>query len=44
MNPLVVHSGWDLLYLTCFGVGLVLSLLAFAGGFLHGTSAGMGTC
>ena len=30
-------NGWDwnAIYLTCFGVGLVLSLLAFAGGFLH---------
>jgi hypothetical protein len=27
--------GWNELYLICFGVGLVLSLLAFAGGFLH---------
>ncbi len=26
---------WNAIYLTCFGVGLVLSLLAFAGGFLH---------
>ncbi len=26
---------WDAIYLTCFGVGLVLSVLAFAGGFLH---------
>ena len=26
---------WNAMYLTCFGVGLVLSLLAFAGGFMH---------
>ena len=26
---------WDAVYLTCFGVGLALSALAFAGGFLH---------
>lgn len=29
------HLGWNELYLICFGIGLVLSLLAFAGGFLH---------
>ena len=26
---------WNAMYLTCFGVGLVLSVLAFAGGFMH---------
>ncbi len=26
---------WNAIYLTCFGVGLVLSVLSFAGGFLH---------
>jgi hypothetical protein len=26
---------WNAIYLTCFGVGLVLSLLAFFGGFMH---------
>jgi hypothetical protein len=26
---------WNAIYLTCFGVGLVLSLIAFFGGFLH---------
>ena len=26
---------WNAIYLTCFGVGLALSLLAFFGGFLH---------
>lgn len=26
---------WNQIYLVCFGVGLVLSILAFAGGFLH---------
>lgn len=29
------HLDWNAIYLTCFGVGLALSLLAFAGGFLH---------
>ncbi len=29
------HFDWTAVYLTCFGVGLVLSTLAFAGGFLH---------
>lgn len=31
----LAHLDWDAIYLTCFGVGLALSLLAFAGGFLH---------
>ncbi len=31
----IAHLDWNAIYLTCFGVGLVLSLLAFAGGFLH---------
>ena len=35
MNPSLGHLDWDAIYLTCFGVGLVLSLLAFAGGFVH---------
>ncbi len=35
MNATFAHLDWDAIYLTCFGVGLVLSLLAFAGGFLH---------
>ncbi len=26
---------WNAIYLTCFGVGLVLSVVAFASGFLH---------
>ena len=26
---------WSAMYLTCFAVGLVLSLVSFAGGFLH---------
>ena len=26
---------WNAIYLTCFSVGLVLSVLAFSGGFLH---------
>ena len=29
------HLDWDAVYLTSFGVGLSLSALAFAGGFLH---------
>ena len=35
MNSTLFHLNWDAVYLTCFGVGLVLSLLTFAGGFLH---------
>ncbi len=35
MNSAFNHLDWDAIYLTCFGVGLVLSLLSFAGGFLH---------
>ncbi len=31
----IAHFDWNVIYLTCFGVGLALSLLAFAGGFLH---------
>lgn len=31
----LAHLDWDAIYLTCFGLGLALSLLAFAGGFLH---------
>lgn len=30
-----LHPTADVLYLTCFGVGLILSLLAFVGGFMH---------
>lgn len=26
---------WDVIYLTCFGVGLVLSLVSFFGGMMH---------
>lgn len=29
------HLAWDTVYLVCFSVGLSLSLLAFATGFLH---------
>lgn len=38
MNTAVAHFDWGAVYLTCFGVGLVLGLLSFAGGFvnLHG--------
>ena len=35
MKAAFVHLDWDAIYLTCFGVGLGLSLVAFAGGFLH---------
>ncbi len=35
MNTAIAHLDWTAMYLTCFGVGLVLSLFAFAGGFLH---------
>ncbi len=35
MNATLAHLDWDAIYLTCFGVGLLLSLIAFAGGFLH---------
>jgi hypothetical protein len=31
----LLHPTADALYLICFGVGLTLSVLAFAGGFLH---------
>lgn len=31
----LAHLDWMAVYLTCFGVGLVLSILSFAGGFLH---------
>ncbi len=35
MNTAIAHLDWTAIYLTCFGVGLALSLFAFAGGFLH---------
>ena len=35
MTTAMAHLDWDAIYLTCFGVGLALSVLAFAGGFLH---------
>ena len=35
MNAAFAHLDWDAIYLTCFGVGLLLSILSFAGGFLH---------
>lgn len=35
MTVSATHIDWNTIYLTCFGVGLVFSLLAFAGGFLH---------
>lgn len=35
MNSILSHLDWDAIYLTCFGVGLVLSLLSFAGGFTN---------
>ena len=35
MNATFGHLDWDAIYLTCFGVGLALSSIAFVGGFLH---------
>lgn len=35
MTAVANHLDWDAIYLTCFGVGLALSILAFVGGFLH---------
>lgn len=35
MMGTLAHLDWNATYLTCFGLGAVLSLLAFAGGFLH---------
>ncbi len=35
MTHAIAHFDWTAVYLTCFSVGLVLSVLAFAGGFLH---------
>ncbi len=35
MSSALAHVDWDAIYLTCFGVGLVLSIVAFVGGFLH---------
>jgi hypothetical protein len=31
----MITFDWEAIYLTCFGIGLVLSLLAFFGGFGH---------
>jgi membrane protein implicated in regulation of membrane protease activity len=31
----MMHFNWDAIYLTCFGVGLVMSFLSFLGGFGH---------
>ena len=31
----MITFDWEAIYLTCFGVGLVLSLLAFFSGFGH---------
>ncbi len=31
----MITFDWETIYLTCFGVGLVLSLLAFFSGFGH---------
>ena len=31
----MITFDWDAIYLTCFGVGLILSVLAFLGGFGH---------
>ena len=35
MNTATMHLDWAAMYLICFGVGLGLSLFAFAGNFLH---------
>lgn len=35
MTSMLTHMDWAAVYLTCFGIGLALSVLAFAGGFLH---------
>ena len=35
MTAAFAHFNWDALYLTCFGTGLALSVLAFLGGSLH---------
>ena len=35
MTTAFAHLDWDAIYLTCFGVGLALSLIAFLGGALH---------
>ena len=35
MSAVLAHFDWNAVYLTCFGIGLSLSVLAFAGGFLH---------
>ena len=32
---ILAHFDWSAIYLTCFGIGLVLSVLAFSGSFLH---------
>jgi hypothetical protein len=35
MNGAIGSLDWNAIYLTCFGVGLVLSLFAFFGGFMY---------
>lgn len=35
MMSAVAHLDWNLVYLTCFAVGLCLGVLSFAGGFSH---------
>ncbi len=35
MNPYLGHFDWDILYLTCFGVGFVLSVIGVISGFIH---------
>ena len=35
MNPYLGHFDWDILYMTCFGVGFVLSVVGFISGFIH---------
>lgn len=35
MTSTIAHLDWDAIYLTCFGVGLALSVITFVGGSLH---------
>ena len=35
MNPYLGHFDWDILYMTCFGVGFVLSVIGLISGYIH---------
>lgn len=35
MNPYLGHFDWDILYMTCFGIGFVLSVVGFISGYIH---------